>query len=116
MTVAHKCILVDLWWNEAIQNQAFCCLLRHGQTRKVKCVKMVVKDSIDAYILELQGRRRKEIEGTMGDDILKKRDILVDLLKLSADVSKDEKGRPTVKFRSRRGAFRAVANTNIRRF
>ncbi|KAL5338555.1 SNF2 family N-terminal domain-containing protein [Aspergillus crustosus] len=107
MTVAHKCILVDLWWNEAIQYQAFCRLLRHGQTQNVECVKLVVQDSIDSYMLELQSRKAKEIDGTMGDDIMKKRDTLVDLLKLFADISKDEKGRLTVKSRNRRGALKA---------
>jgi SNF2 family DNA or RNA helicase len=70
MTVAHKCILVDLWWNEAIQNQAFCRLLRHGQTKNVECIKMIVKGSIDEYMLNLQTKKTEDIKSTMGDDIL----------------------------------------------
>lgn len=93
MTVAHKCILVDLWWNEAVQNQAFCRLLRHGQTKDVECVKMVVKGSIDDYMLELQHKKTKEITNTMGDEVLSKRDTVVGLLKLFADVDEDSSGR-----------------------
>ncbi|KAL4887705.1 hypothetical protein BJY04DRAFT_176447 [Aspergillus karnatakaensis] len=102
MTKAHKCILVDLWWNEAIQVQAFCRLLRHGQTERVECVKMVVQGSVDAYMLDLQERKTKEINNTMGEDKLQQRDTMVDLLKLFADVSKDEQGRLTLKSKSRR--------------
>ncbi|KAL4948452.1 hypothetical protein BDW69DRAFT_176419 [Aspergillus filifer] len=53
MTVAHKCILVDLWWDEAVENQAFCRLLRNAQTKNVECAKMVVKDTIEDYMLNL---------------------------------------------------------------
>ncbi|KAL4784180.1 SNF2 family N-terminal domain-containing protein [Aspergillus varians] len=97
MTVAQKCILVDLWWNEAVQNQAFCRLLRHGQTKDVECVKMIVKGTIDDYMLDLQIKKTEDIKSTMGNDALKKRDTVVTLLKLFADVDEDGSGRLYVK-------------------
>lgn len=109
MTVAHKCILVDLWWNEAIQNQAFCRLLRHGQTKNVECVKMIVQGSIDEYMLDLQTKKTEDIKSTMGDDILKKRDTVITLLKLFADVDEDGSGRLFVRpkaGRNRRGKLK----------
>ncbi|RDW70861.1 putative SNF2 family helicase [Aspergillus mulundensis] len=110
MTPANKCILVDLWWNEAIQNQAFCRLLRHGQTKKVECVKMVVKGSIDEYMMELQTRKTEEITSTMGDEVLRKRDTVIELLKLFADVEEDPSGRLTAKpkLAQRRGKIKEV--------
>ncbi|KAL3475135.1 SNF2 family N-terminal domain-containing protein [Aspergillus californicus] len=93
MTVAHKCILVDLWWNEAIQNQAFCRLLRHGQTQNVECVKMVVAGSIDDQMLELQQKKTTEINSAMSEEILEKRDTVIDLLNMFADVTEDSTGR-----------------------
>ncbi|KAL4967890.1 C-terminal helicase domain-containing protein [Aspergillus stella-maris] len=102
MTVAHKCILVDLWWNEAVENQAFCRLLRHGQTKNVECLKMVVKDTIEDYMLNLQIKKTEDITSTMSDDILKKRDTIVAILKLFADVNEDGSGRLHVK-RERQG-------------
>ncbi|KAE8376890.1 SNF2 family N-terminal domain-containing protein [Aspergillus bertholletiae] len=47
MSMANKCILVDLWWNEPIQDQAFCRLYRIGQSKDVEFIKIIVKDSID---------------------------------------------------------------------
>ncbi|KAL3452103.1 SNF2 family N-terminal domain-containing protein [Aspergillus insuetus] len=101
MTAAHKCILVDLWWNEAIQNQAFCRLLRQGQTQDVDCVKMVVKGSIDESMLKLQALKTEEIVGSMGDEVLKNRDSVIALLKLFADVQENEKGQLRVKSKKR---------------
>ncbi|KAL3492758.1 hypothetical protein BJX62DRAFT_235916 [Aspergillus germanicus] len=101
MTAAQKCILVDLWWNEAIQNQAFCRLLRQGQTQNVDCVKMVVKGSIDESMLKLQALKTEEITGSMGDEVLKNRDSVIALLKLFADVQENEKGQLRVKSKKR---------------
>ncbi|KAL2853539.1 P-loop containing nucleoside triphosphate hydrolase protein [Aspergillus pseudodeflectus] len=101
MTAAHKCILVDLWWNEAIQNQAFCRLLRQGQTQTVECVKMVVKGSIDEQMLKLQASKTEEIKGSMGDAVLKNRDSVIALLKLFADVQENQKGQLRVKSKKR---------------
>ncbi|KAL2820462.1 SNF2 family N-terminal domain-containing protein [Aspergillus cavernicola] len=111
MTVAHKCILVDLWWNEAVQNQAFCRLLRHGQPKNVECVKMVVAGSIDDYMLELQCRKTEEISSAMGDKVLKKRDTVIDLLNMFSDVTQDETGRLHVKHvsrKDRKGRLKAI--------
>ncbi|KAL2861244.1 putative SNF2 family helicase [Aspergillus lucknowensis] len=115
MTVAHKCILVDLWWNEAVQNQAFCRLLRHGQTHNVECVKMVVEDTIDAYMLELQSRKTEDISSTMGEDVMSKRDTVIDLLKMFAHVSEDEAGRlrlTPVEGKYRKGRLKAMVTSS----
>ncbi|KAL4907564.1 SNF2 family N-terminal domain-containing protein [Aspergillus multicolor] len=110
MTPANKCVLVDLWWNEAIQNQAFCRLIRHGQLKKVECVKMVVKGSIDEYMMDLQTRKTEEITSTMGDQVLLKRDTVIELLKLFAEVEEDPSGRLTAKPKlgQRRGKIKEV--------
>ncbi|EHA27824.1 hypothetical protein ASPNIDRAFT_119225, partial [Aspergillus niger ATCC 1015] len=54
LSAANKCILVDLWWNEAIQEQAFCRLFRIGQESEVEFVKLIIENSIDDYLLNLQ--------------------------------------------------------------
>lgn len=66
ITAANKCILIDPWWNDAIQQQAFCRLFRIGQQRNVEIVKLVVQESIDDYMLRLQIEKLKEIEGAIG--------------------------------------------------
>lgn len=66
ITAANKCILIDPWWNDAIQQQAFCRLFRIGQQRNVEIVKLAVQESIDDYMLRLQIKKLNEIEGAIG--------------------------------------------------
>ncbi|KAI9042744.1 putative SNF2 family helicase [Aspergillus affinis] len=47
MPIASKCILVDLWWNEAVADQALARIYRIGQENKVAFVKIIVKNTID---------------------------------------------------------------------
>ncbi|PWY94320.1 SNF2 family helicase [Aspergillus sclerotioniger CBS 115572] len=92
LSAANKCILVDLWWNEAIQEQAFCRLFRIGQESTVQFVKLIVESSIDDYLLDLQTRKTAGITSTMGEDVLKDRDTIEDLLRMFAHVEKDSNG------------------------
>ncbi|PYH97546.1 hypothetical protein BO71DRAFT_447895 [Aspergillus ellipticus CBS 707.79] len=92
MSAANKCILVDLWWNEAIQEQAFCRLFRIGQANKVEFVKILVNNSIDEYLHRLQTTKTAEITSIMGEDVLKDRDTVEDLLKMFGHVETDERG------------------------
>lgn len=70
ITAANKCILVEPWWNDAVQQQAFCRLFRIGQERDVEIVKLVAKDTIDDYMMNLQKMKLKDIEGAIGDATL----------------------------------------------
>ncbi|KAE8354396.1 SNF2 family N-terminal domain-containing protein [Aspergillus coremiiformis] len=93
MSMANKCILVDLWWNEAIQDQAFCRLYRIGQSKDVEFVKIIVKNSIDEYLLKMQTRKTVDITSAMGDDILKDRNSIIELLTMfGGTVHEDEAG------------------------
>ncbi|KAJ5894244.1 hypothetical protein N7495_005935 [Penicillium taxi] len=65
LSVANKCILVDLWWNEAAQEQAFCRLYRLGQMREVVFVKLVTNDTIDDLMLEIQTNKSTEISNVI---------------------------------------------------
>ncbi|RAK99458.1 putative SNF2 family helicase [Aspergillus ibericus CBS 121593] len=92
LSAANKCILVDLWWNEAIQEQAFCRLFRIGQESTVQFVKLIVESSIDDYLLDLQTRKTAGISSTMSEDVLKDRDTIETLLRMFAHVEKDGNG------------------------
>jgi SNF2 family DNA or RNA helicase len=89
LTMANKCILVEPWWNDAVQQQAFCRLFRIGQTKSVEIIKLVVKDTIDDYMLELQTRKNKEIDGAIGTEALSSRNTIAELLKLFVPVEDD---------------------------
>ncbi|KAF7158292.1 hypothetical protein CNMCM5623_003061 [Aspergillus felis] len=92
MSMANKCILVDLWWNEAMQQQAFCRLYRIGQEKVVEIVKIIVQNTIDDYILQLQTKKSANINSTIGEEALQKRDTIIDLLEMFAEIEMQENG------------------------
>ncbi len=57
---ADTVIIYDPWWNPATELQATDRTHRIGQTRAVSSIKLVVKDSIEEKILDLQ-RHKQEI-------------------------------------------------------
>ncbi|PYH77327.1 hypothetical protein BO82DRAFT_423791 [Aspergillus uvarum CBS 121591] len=92
LTAANKCILVDLWWNDAVQDQAFCRVWRIGQTQEVEYKKIIVSETIDDYLLRLQSEKLASIDQTIGDEKLKSRDTMEELLNMFADVEVDPNG------------------------
>ncbi|KAG5304769.1 DNA repair helicase RAD5,16, SNF2 family helicase [Histoplasma capsulatum G186AR] len=79
LTAANKCILVDLWWNEAIEQQAFFRLFRINQKRKVEFVRVVVRNSIDDRLQLIQEDKSNNIDRVLGSEVLSSRDSLASL-------------------------------------
>ncbi|KAK2784068.1 hypothetical protein FQN52_009338 [Onygenales sp. PD_12] len=73
LTAANKCVLVDLWWNNAIEQQAFFRIFRINQTRDVEFVRIAVKHSVDDKLQKLQEQKSKQIDKAMGSDVLSSR-------------------------------------------
>ncbi|KAJ5496418.1 hypothetical protein N7463_008405 [Penicillium fimorum] len=71
LTMANKCVLVDPWWNEAIQDQAYCRLYRIGQPREVEYVQIVAKECIDTGMIRLQKKKTQDICQLLTPDSLK---------------------------------------------
>lgn len=65
LTGADVVIHYDPWWNVAAQNQATDRAHRIGQTRTVSVYRIIVKDSIEEKILNLQ-----ELKKDLADEIL----------------------------------------------
>ena len=59
LTSADTVIIYDPWWNPAVELQAADRSHRIGQSRPVTICRLVVRDSVEEKILELQGRKRK---------------------------------------------------------
>ena len=57
LTSADTVILYDPWWNPAAEAQAADRTHRIGQTRSVNIIKLLVKDSVEEKVLELQRRK-----------------------------------------------------------
>ena len=65
LTCANRVILVDPWWNKNKEEQAFSRVYRIGQEKETYCVRIVVKDSVDDDINEIQLRKTAEIDRTL---------------------------------------------------
>ncbi|MDE0838899.1 MAG: DEAD/DEAH box helicase [Kiritimatiellae bacterium] len=58
LTAADYVILLDPWWNPAVEAQAIDRAHRIGQERHVFAYRLVAKDTVEEKILELQERKR----------------------------------------------------------
>ncbi|HHS97733.1 MAG TPA: serine/threonine protein kinase, partial [Chloroflexi bacterium] len=59
LTAADYVILLDPWWNPAVEAQAADRVHRIGQDKPVFVYKLIAKDTVEEKILELQERKRK---------------------------------------------------------
>ncbi|KAN0062401.1 hypothetical protein ACQY0O_005284 [Thecaphora frezii] len=68
LTCCSRVILMDLWWNPQIEEQAFDRAHRLGQKRTVKIYKLSITDTVEQRILSLQEKKRNlakaALEGT----------------------------------------------------
>lgn len=60
LTAANRVILLDDWWNPAVEEQAFARAHRIGQSQDVEIYRLICKDTIEEKIIDLQ-EKKKEI-------------------------------------------------------
>lgn len=95
LTAANKVIIIDLWWNQFVETQAFCRVYRIGQDRDIEMVRFVVKDSVDEDIISMQERKNEEIDRAIDSKYRPGRLTANELLLLFAeDLERDEFGDP----------------------
>lgn len=58
LTEADYVILVDPWWNPAVENQAIDRAHRIGQKNKVVAIRLITPNTIEEKMLDLQARKR----------------------------------------------------------
>ncbi|MFL9877738.1 DEAD/DEAH box helicase [Herbaspirillum rhizosphaerae] len=68
LTAADTVILVDPWWNPAVEEQAIARAHRIGQDQTVLVYKLIIEGSIEERIMELQERKSLLAEGVLGSD------------------------------------------------
>ncbi|KZT12677.1 uncharacterized protein LAESUDRAFT_689397 [Laetiporus sulphureus 93-53] len=68
LTEASRVFLMDSWWNPAVEYQAMDRIHRLGQHRPVQVVKLVVEDSIESRIVQLQEKKSAMIDATLSTD------------------------------------------------
>ncbi|KAF9076667.1 SNF2 family N-terminal domain-containing protein [Rhodocollybia butyracea] len=65
LTEASRVYLMDSWWNPA---EAMDRIHRLGQHRPVKAIKLVVEDSIESRIVQLQEKKSAMVDATLSPD------------------------------------------------
>lgn len=93
IVAASRVILMDPWWNDAVEQQAFCRVFRIGQTDETRLTRLCIKNSIDSAMFAVKERKTAEIDKVM-DQPDKGPRSTADLLRLFGPVGEDEDGRP----------------------
>lgn len=68
LTAASTIFIYDPWWNVAAENQAIDRAYRMGQKQKVLAYKLIVKNSIEEKILQLQEVKRALFDNIISAD------------------------------------------------
>ncbi|KAH8985862.1 SNF2 family N-terminal domain-containing protein [Lactarius hatsudake] len=68
LTEASRVYLMDSWWNPAVEYQAMDRIHRLGQRRPVQAIKLVVEDSIESRIVQLQEKKSAMVDATLSAD------------------------------------------------
>lgn len=62
LTAADRVILLDDWWNPAVEDQAMGRAHRIGQQHNVLVLRLVCKDTVEEKILQLQEQKRQTVD------------------------------------------------------
>lgn len=68
LTAATHVILMDPWWNPAVEAQAVDRAHRIGQNRAVTALRLATRGTVEEKILALQSRKRGLVEAALTDD------------------------------------------------
>ena len=68
LTAASYVVLFDPWWNPAVENQAIDRTHRIGQVNKVIAYRLIIKNSIEEKIRELQKTKKSMAEDVLGEE------------------------------------------------
>jgi SNF2 family DNA or RNA helicase len=67
LTAADHVILLDPWWNPAVESQAIDRAHRIGQQRVVTAYRLAVRGTVEERILALQAKKRGLVEASIDD-------------------------------------------------
>ncbi|KAI8815059.1 adenosinetriphosphatase [Cladochytrium replicatum] len=69
LTEASRVFVCDPWWNGSVEDQAFDRIHRLGQHRPIKITRLIIENSIESRILQLQEKKKALIASTVGKDM-----------------------------------------------
>ncbi|RUS15875.1 P-loop containing nucleoside triphosphate hydrolase protein [Endogone sp. FLAS-F59071] len=57
LTAANRVVLMDVWWNPAVEDQAIDRVHRIGQRLEVHVTRLKIKDTVEERIIALQEKK-----------------------------------------------------------
>ncbi|KAF9270038.1 hypothetical protein L218DRAFT_888354 [Marasmius fiardii PR-910] len=76
LTAAQRVYLMDPYWNPAVENQAIDRIHRLGQNKPVTTVKLIIKNTIEHRLLDVQKKKTELANLTLGEKGFTKADLL----------------------------------------
>ncbi|KAF9987385.1 hypothetical protein BGZ65_003834 [Modicella reniformis] len=67
LTVANHVVIMDPWWNPALENQAIDRVHRIGQTKDVFVHRLCIPETVEDRILALQAQKQALADGALGE-------------------------------------------------
>ncbi|RGP75109.1 hypothetical protein FLONG3_5793 [Fusarium longipes] len=68
LQVANRAIIVDIWWNKTVEDQAFKRIYRLGQTKETYLVRILARGGIDERVAKLQEAKEIVVASALQDD------------------------------------------------
>jgi len=66
LTLADHVLLIDPWWNPAVEEQAIDRAHRLGQRRPVRVLRYIAERTVEERILEVHAQKKAVMEGALG--------------------------------------------------
>lgn len=79
LVVANHLFLIDPWWNPAVEDQAIERVHRIGQTKSVRVVRFICKDTVEERMIEIQEKKRELIKNVIFRQEERKRQNMEDM-------------------------------------
>lgn len=67
LTKANLVVSLDLWWNKAMEDQAFARVYRLGQEKEVEVERFMIKDTVEQRVRALQRKKEEMAKIAMGE-------------------------------------------------
>ncbi|TQN70479.1 Helicase-like transcription factor CHR28, partial [Colletotrichum shisoi] len=69
LTRGNRVILMELWWNHGVEQQAFARVFRIGQIKETHFVRFIVHTPIEQRMLQMQVHKILDIDAVLQDDM-----------------------------------------------
>lgn len=60
--MASRVIIIDPWWNDSMEQQAFGRVFRFGQTKESAVMRLAAENTVETEMIKMQLRKKKTID------------------------------------------------------